>query len=124
MVMSTWTRYDLQSRQIEGGRIEVYRRNDRLGRGACMSLYANDSEIMRFDLFDPAHEHWAIGGGDRMYYPKAVDRFALAIWHLRHYGRPCSALVQKGLVTVTDMDAQWAKDALESARTQAKAIKS
>ena len=113
MVMSTWERYDLQLRKIDGGRIEVYRRDDRLGRGVCMSLYANDVEIMRFDLFDPAHEHWAIGDGDRTYYPKSIDRFVLALWHLRHYGRQCSRLVGKGLVTITDKDAQWAKQALD-----------
>lgn len=116
MAIMTWTRHDLQTRKIEGGRIEVYRRADRLGRGVCMSLYANDAEIMRFDLFDPAHEHWAIGKGDRKYYPEGLDRFALAIWHLRHYGRLCSSLAQKGLITLTDMDAHWAKEALEAIR--------
>ena len=113
MTMLTWKRHDLQTRQIEGGRIEVYRRKDQLGRGMCMSLFAGSSEIMRFDLFDPAHEHWAVGKGHRHLYPKGLDRFVLAIWHLRHYGPLCSKLVNKGLVVVSDTDAQWAKEALE-----------
>src|SRR5690606_35155763 len=105
MAMKAWPRYDLQTRTVAGGRIDVYRRDDRLGTGPCMSLYAGTVEIMRFDLFDPAHEHWAVGKKTRMYYPEGLDRFTLAGFHLRHHSRFVAALLNKRL-KVSDADAE------------------
>lgn len=90
--MGNWPRHNVETFPVEGDwSIAVYERDDRLGKGVCMSVHHGDAEIMRFDLFDPAHEHWAVLDSPRMYYPKRMTRrqyIEIAVNNLRHVDLP------------------------------------
>jgi hypothetical protein len=55
--MKDWPRYELRRRTIRHLRFEVYDRDDELGHGRCLSVYVRSREVLRFDLFAPAHMH-------------------------------------------------------------------
>jgi hypothetical protein len=68
-------RYDVRSMRLAGFRIEIYWRSDDLGDGPCMSIYVGGREIVRFDLFDPAHKHLRRQPYQpRIYYPEGLSR--------------------------------------------------
>lgn len=71
--MLTRPRYDLQEFQVVSGAVwlAVYRRDDELVRGVCMSLSAGALEVLRWDLQPGiAHVHWAVGRRSRLYMPR------------------------------------------------------
>jgi hypothetical protein len=76
MAMTKQVRYNVSTLNFPNARIEVYTRDDRLGRGVCFSLHTT-KELMRFDLFNPFHEHWAVKKAERKYYN--VDTFNEAV---------------------------------------------
>lgn len=92
MAMAAWERRDVRSFPFAGGRLDVYRRDDKLVVGPCMSLYLDEAEVVRIDLpFEPegaAHEHWwGLPGKPRLYYPRHWP-------HLRLVELACSNLVE------------------------------
>ena len=101
MVMNPWPRYEAQRFPIqEEAYVEVYFRNDRLGRAPCASLYVHGVELVRYDCFpdDEAHMHidCAYVNGKRIYYPpgKIADHIERTIWELRKntkFATLCSA---------------------------------
>lgn len=71
MAMRDWPRHQRRVFPLTGGRVEVYRRDDRLQQGVCMSIYVGDRELMRWDLQPgTAHVHHAIRSAPRLYYPR------------------------------------------------------
>jgi len=88
-MMNPVPRYDAVVFPVGNGfGVEVCRRDDRFGRGVCMSLHCGEVEVMRFDLFEPAHLHFAVEQGDapRIIFPPGPieQHVARALWDLRH----------------------------------------
>ncbi len=68
-MLGRWPRHRIQRVVVGSRAIAVYLRNDRLGKGPCMSVHQHAREVARFDLFDPAHMHVvdAVGSPRRPY---------------------------------------------------------
>lgn len=58
-MMHRWRRYRCRRRQTADARVSlvIYERSDELGQGPAMSVYRHGTEVLRFDLFAPAHVH-------------------------------------------------------------------
>lgn len=71
MPVRDWPHHDTQTFKIAKGRVDVYRRDDELVQGVCMSLYMKGKELMRWDL-EPgkAHAHMMFGKAPRLYFPR------------------------------------------------------
>lgn len=123
MVMDIWEKQNIETKESEEARLEVYSRDDRLGSGWCMSLYVKNVEVMRFDLFEPAHEHWNIEAlnAPRMFYPQLSwqDRINLATNNLVSHYEVASALCREEHVRGYEIEnlkemSDWAKEVLLS----------
>lgn len=74
----------------EGVFLDVYWRDDDLGRGPAASLHVRDVEVLRLDCFggDKAHLHLNLGGGvtPRWYFPAgtAAEHVDRACFELEH----------------------------------------
>lgn len=103
-------------------RLDVYRRDDDLVHGPCMSLYAHGSELMRWDLPDDVpHVHWAIGDKPRLYMPRGWPRplvFDLAcsqlVEHTRQVWRLCKQPAPRPSRDRLTEAATWVRPRLEA----------
>lgn len=98
MVMGRHQRRRLRRLQFGGCRLEIYDRDDQLGKGRCVSLYVKRAEVLRFDFF-PGREHYhrrRERGQPRHYFPSGLafhDYVELACTELVADGRvPAHAL--------------------------------
>lgn len=119
MAMLAWPRHAVRTRSFPGCTLHVYRRDDQLVHGPCMSLYVGEVEVMRFD-FPPgaAHEHWSgIPGKPRLYYPRSWSQHRaveLGVWNLVHHAKAACRLAAVDMPdrAVLVEAAEWAREEL------------
>jgi len=95
--LKRWPRHQVRTRSAGRQRsVQIYRRDDRAGRGPCISLYVNGVETIRCDLFELEphyHRH------------PVLDRVAFPPWSTR------AELVEHALalMRLPDGVAAWAR---------------
>ena len=96
-MMRRWPRYGVVKVAISSGwHALIYERRDESGHGRCASLYHGGIEVMRCDLFDPAHVHTR-QAPSRRYYPVGLTLEGYADLALADMRSVCSMSARKAM---------------------------
>lgn len=97
---------------FSGGRVDVYRRSVRpcvrsraRQETVCASVFVGESEVLRFDLCDPGHVHWAVDDAPRLPLPalSPSERVAWTAWQIEQLTPYAARLCGRGPVTHHDL---------------------